>query len=161
MPTVCPLSSMIPDEAMCINQEKPDVSSLSVPFLPSPSFFGYPQHLHFLNKEQIGPRGISPSCSSLSNSLRRQRGEKKPIPEDLKDDKYFERRKRNNQAAKKSRDARKMREDQVSKNYVTFYKCYLTEKYKHLENCSNISASHFTLYKNNIDSDFTIRSEYI
>ena len=40
---------------------------------------------------------------------RRQRGEKKPIPEDLKDDKYFERRKRNNLAAKKSRDQRKIR----------------------------------------------------
>ena len=36
------------------------------------------------------------------------RGEKKPIPEDLKDEKYFERRKRNNLAAKKSRDQRKV-----------------------------------------------------
>lgn len=45
---------------------------------------------------------------------RRQRGEKRPIPDEQKDDKYFERRKRNNEAAKKSRDARKMREDRVS-----------------------------------------------
>ncbi|XP_042210497.1 uncharacterized protein LOC121858259 [Homarus americanus] len=45
---------------------------------------------------------------------RRPRGEKKPIPDTLKDDKYFERRKRNNLAAKKSRDARKQREDQVA-----------------------------------------------
>ena len=37
------------------------------------------------------------------------RGEKKPIPEDLKDEKYFERRKRNNLAAKKSRDQRKVK----------------------------------------------------
>ena len=44
---------------------------------------------------------------------RRPRGEKKPIPEDLKDSKYFERRKRNNLAAKKSRDQRKIREDQI------------------------------------------------
>jgi len=44
---------------------------------------------------------------------RRPRGEKKPIPEDLKDNKYFERRKRNNLAAKKSRDQRKIREDQI------------------------------------------------
>lgn len=44
---------------------------------------------------------------------RRQRGEKRPIPDEQKDDKYFERRKRNNEAAKKSRDARKMREDRV------------------------------------------------
>ncbi|XP_023720788.1 D site-binding protein [Cryptotermes secundus] len=45
---------------------------------------------------------------------KRPRGEKKPIPEDQKDEKYYERRKRNNQAAKKSRDARKMREDQIA-----------------------------------------------
>jgi leukemia factor-related protein len=40
---------------------------------------------------------------------RRQRGEKKPIPDLMKDDRYFERRKRNNLAAKKSRDQRKIR----------------------------------------------------
>ncbi|EEB15307.1 Thyrotroph embryonic factor, putative [Pediculus humanus corporis] len=45
---------------------------------------------------------------------RRPRGEKKPIPDDQKDDRYYERRKRNNQAAKKSRDARKFREDQIA-----------------------------------------------
>ncbi|XP_012268589.1 transcription factor ces-2 [Athalia rosae] len=45
---------------------------------------------------------------------RRQRGEKKPIPDEQKDEKYYERRKRNNQAAKKSRDARKIREDHIA-----------------------------------------------
>lgn len=48
--------------------------------------------------------------------MRRPRGEKRPIPEAQKDEKYFERRKRNNEAAKKSRDARKMREDRVRKD---------------------------------------------
>ncbi|XP_076322786.1 uncharacterized protein LOC143231892 [Tachypleus tridentatus] len=50
----------------------------------------------------------------LSNLPRRPRSEKKPIPSDQKDQKYFERRKRNNLAAKKSRDARKAREDEVA-----------------------------------------------
>lgn len=60
--------------------------------------------------------------ASLSpNFLRRQRGEKRPIPEEQKDEKYFERRKRNNEAAKKSRDARKMREDRVSCVKKFFY----------------------------------------
>ncbi|XP_075168275.1 uncharacterized protein LOC142240460 [Haematobia irritans] len=45
---------------------------------------------------------------------RRPRGEKRPIPEEQKDDKYYERRKRNNEAAKKSRDARKIREDRIA-----------------------------------------------
>ena len=49
-----------------------------------------------------------------SATMRRPRSEKKPIPEDLKDNKYFERRRRNNLAAKRSRDARKTREDQVT-----------------------------------------------
>ena len=52
-------------------------------------------------------------AKTLASVPRRQRGEKRPIPETLKDDKYFERRKRNNLAAKKSRDARKQREDHV------------------------------------------------
>lgn len=68
----------------------------------------------------------SPSTGLLSPdgymSLKRHRGEKKPIPEDQKDEKYFERRKRNNHAAKKSRDARKIREDQVRiKRFVGIY----------------------------------------
>lgn len=50
---------------------------------------------------------------TLSDSDIRRRGEKRPIPPELKDEKYFERRRRNNQAAKKSRDARRIREDQV------------------------------------------------
>lgn len=71
--------------------------------------------------------GSEVSPSQMSNQLRtafgsgskRPRGEKRPIPDEHKDDKYYERRKRNNQAAKKSRDARKIREDQVS-NYLPF-----------------------------------------
>lgn len=51
---------------------------------------------------------------------RRQRGEKRPIPEEQKDEKYFERRKRNNEAAKKSRDARKIREDRVGSFILKF-----------------------------------------
>jgi hypothetical protein len=60
------------------------------------------------------PTANSHNSSLLSLALskatpRRQRGEKKPIPDLMKDDRYFERRKRNNLAAKKSRDQRKIR----------------------------------------------------
>lgn len=65
---------------------------------------------------------IAASLSSIEHYQcilnRRQRGEKRPIPDEQKDEKYFERRKRNNEAAKKSRDARKMREDRVSDNFI-------------------------------------------
>ena len=57
--------------------------------------------------------GSNPQSIFCNNFMRRPRGEKRPIPEEQKDEKYFERRKRNNEAAKKSRDARKMREDRV------------------------------------------------
>lgn len=65
----------------------------------------------------------SPMLNSSHSSIfcnpfgRRPRGEKRPIPEEQKDEKYFERRRRNNEAAKKSRDARKLREDRVSFNF--------------------------------------------
>lgn len=57
---------------------------------------------------------ISPLHFNHSLIPKRPRCEKKPIPENQKDERYFERRKRNNEAAKKSRDARKIREDRVS-----------------------------------------------
>ncbi|XP_055678198.1 transcription factor VBP [Lutzomyia longipalpis] len=57
----------------------------------------------------------SSADSNLPHGLcRRQRGEKRPIPDEQKDEKYYERRKRNNEAAKKSRDARKLREDRIA-----------------------------------------------
>lgn len=57
---------------------------------------------------------IARALSLTQQQQRRPRSEKKPIPEDLKDTKYYERRKRNNHAAKKSRDARKAREDEIA-----------------------------------------------
>lgn len=53
--------------------------------------------------------------------MRRPRGEKRPIPDEQKDEKYFERRRRNNEAAKKSRDARKLREDRVIIKFGFFF----------------------------------------
>jgi len=44
---------------------------------------------------------------------KKPRNGRKAIPDDQKDEQYFQKRKRNNQAAKRSRDARKIREDHV------------------------------------------------
>uniref|UniRef100_A0A8C4NBS5 TEF transcription factor, PAR bZIP family member n=1 Tax=Eptatretus burgeri TaxID=7764 RepID=A0A8C4NBS5_EPTBU len=43
-----------------------------------------------------------------------KKAKKMLIPEDLKDDRYWLRRKKNNQAAKRSRDARRLKENQIS-----------------------------------------------
>lgn len=66
-----------------------------------------------VKEEVAGGKMFLPSSAAFLNIFKKQRGEKKPVPNEQKDERYFERRRRNNHAAKKSRDARKMREDQV------------------------------------------------
>ncbi|GAU92469.1 hypothetical protein RvY_04545-2 [Ramazzottius varieornatus] len=64
---------------------------------------------------EVNPALMHAIGSATQNTTaRRPRSEKKPIPSEQKDQKYFERRRRNNYAAKKSRDYRKAREDQVA-----------------------------------------------
>ncbi|XP_065092274.1 transcription factor VBP [Ochlerotatus camptorhynchus] len=67
-----------------------------------------------LRRQTFLPNGPYPLLMPLKCLKRKQRSEKNPIPNEQKDDKYFEKRKRNNEAAKKSRDARKMREDRIA-----------------------------------------------
>lgn len=57
---------------------------------------------------------LARALAAVQQTQKRPRSEKKPIPTEQKDTKYFERRKRNNMAAKKSRDARKAREDEIA-----------------------------------------------
>lgn len=49
-------------------------------------------------------------CSLLTLYRRRRQF----VPDDLKDDKYWARRRKNNMAAKRSRDARRMKENQIA-----------------------------------------------
>ncbi|RZC32683.1 transcription factor atf1, partial [Asbolus verrucosus] len=112
----CPLQGS--EDIPCADTEKSFLNLPSKSLLTPPTpLFGYPHHIHHvLQNDQLDsrPNVISPCSSLYSSNFRRQRGEKKPIPDEQKDEKYFERRRRNNQAAKKSRDARKMREDQIA-----------------------------------------------
>ncbi|CAB4066018.1 unnamed protein product [Lepeophtheirus salmonis] len=67
-------------------------------------------------------RSTSPLCHHFTEAAirasfglkKRQRGRKRPIPPEEKDQRYYERRARNNLAAKKSRDQRKMRESRIA-----------------------------------------------
>jgi hypothetical protein len=64
-------------------------------------------------------KSVSPSSSPLAErsfgpftlSSVKHRGPKHPVPDEKKDDRYFKRRRRNNEAAKRSRLARKERQD--------------------------------------------------
>ncbi|XP_053623407.1 transcription factor ces-2 isoform X2 [Plodia interpunctella] len=77
----------------------------ALPPTPQPAYLQpYCQH--------VASRNTPILTSTICENELRRRGEKRPIPQELKDEKYFERRRRNNQAAKKSRDARRIREDQ-------------------------------------------------
>jgi hypothetical protein len=83
-----------------------------------------PLDMIFPGKKLSSQENLHIKSSLQLNSIlsKRPRGEKRPIPENQKDEKYFERRKRNNEAAKKSRDARKMREDRVREKFENFGK---------------------------------------
>lgn len=73
--------------------------------------------MNFMSSFCFALSGTSPTVAraiAAAQNQKRPRSEKKAIPTDQKDIKYFERRKRNNQAAKKSRDARKAREDEIA-----------------------------------------------
>ncbi|RNA38429.1 Cell death specification 2, partial [Brachionus plicatilis] len=64
------------------------------------------------------------SVASLIASTRKRRTDRdaaaervkkiKPVPDDKKDDAYWERRRKNNEAAKRSRDLRRMKEDEIA-----------------------------------------------
>lgn len=59
------------------------------------------------------PKIQHPSFELGSNSAqKRKKGT--PIPEELKDEGYWERRRKNNEAAKRSRDAKKARESEIA-----------------------------------------------
>lgn len=73
------------------------------------------QFISFMWFSGITSPALARALSTLSTDRsRRPRSEKKPIPDEQKDDKYYERRRRNNEAAKRSRDARKAREDELA-----------------------------------------------
>jgi len=66
-----------------------------------------------INSTSYDPLDTSSSIWNQELEKRRPRSERKPIMDEMKDDKYFERRHRNNDAAKRSRDARKKRMDSI------------------------------------------------
>lgn len=74
----------------------------------------YYDFIYLSGPDSGGGPALARAIAAVQQTQKRPRSEKKPIPEDQKDNKYFERRKRNNNAAKKSRDARKAREDEIA-----------------------------------------------
>ncbi|XP_027014685.1 hepatic leukemia factor-like [Tachysurus fulvidraco] len=65
-------------------------------------------------QEMFDPRKRKFSLEELKPQPMIKKARKVFIPEDLKDDKYWARRRKNNMAAKRSRDARRLKENQIA-----------------------------------------------
>ncbi|XP_053196990.1 hepatic leukemia factor-like isoform X2 [Scomber japonicus] len=65
-------------------------------------------------QEMFDPRKRKFSAEELKPQPMIKKARKVFIPEDLKDDKYWARRRKNNMAAKRSRDARRLKENQIA-----------------------------------------------
>ena len=61
-----------------------------------------------------GGEGDSTSAQTTPTTTSGGRRKAHPLPEEQKDDAYWERRKKNNEAAKRSRDARRAKEDEIA-----------------------------------------------
>lgn len=90
-----------------------DPESIQVPLAYEPD----PQDLALSSvpgQEMFDPRKRKFSAEELKPQPMIKKARKVFIPEDLKDDRYWARRRKNNVAAKRSRDARRLKENQIA-----------------------------------------------
>lgn len=66
------------------------------------------------NDDTLSPHRLDMNGSKASGSSSSSRKKGRPLPEELKDEAYWERRRKNNEAAKRSRDARRAKEYEVA-----------------------------------------------
>ena len=124
--SVYPYSAMLPAAVAGYSYSDPALSATS----GAASYAGYPA---LVNYPLVENSGSSQSLSSLRLSAlfasRRRRAASvtdlkaleepsrkkvKPVPDEKKDGAYWERRRKNNDAAKRSRDARRMKEEEIA-----------------------------------------------
>ncbi|KAG5832990.1 hypothetical protein ANANG_G00297120 [Anguilla anguilla] len=89
-----------------------------------------------------------PADLALSSVPGQEKARKVFIPEDLKDDKYWARRRKNNVAAKRSRDARRLKENQIAiragflEKENSALRMEVAELRKELGRCKNVLAKY-------------------
>lgn len=66
------------------------------------------------SNRDFDPRTRAFSDEELKPSPMIKKSRKQFVPDEMKDDKYWARRRKNNMAAKRSRDARRMKENQIA-----------------------------------------------
>nr|XP_057922895.1 HLF transcription factor, PAR bZIP family member b isoform X2 [Doryrhamphus excisus] len=89
----------------------PDSIQVPVGYEPDPSDLALSS---VPGQEMFDPRKRKFSAEELKPQPMIKKARKVFIPEDLKDDKYWARRRKNNLAAKRSRDARRLKENQIA-----------------------------------------------
>lgn len=99
-------------------------------------------------QEMFDPRKRKFSAEELKPQPMIKKARKVFIPEDLKDDRYWARRRKNNVAAKRSRDARRLKENQIAIRASFLEKengalrVEVAELRKELGRCNNIVAKY-------------------
>ncbi|XP_037332148.2 HLF transcription factor, PAR bZIP family member a [Pungitius pungitius] len=124
-----------------------DPESIQVPLAYEPD----PQDLALSSvpgQEMFDPRKRKFSAEELKPQPMIKKARKVFIPEDLKDDRYWARRRKNNVAAKRSRDARRLKENQIAIRASFLEKengalrLEVAEVRKELGRCKNIVAKY-------------------
>ncbi|XP_035253062.1 HLF transcription factor, PAR bZIP family member a [Anguilla rostrata] len=99
-------------------------------------------------QEVFDPRKRKFSAEELKPQPMIKKARKVFIPEDLKDDKYWARRRKNNVAAKRSRDARRLKENQIAiragflEKENSALRMEVAELRKELGRCKNVLAKY-------------------
>ncbi|XP_048871835.1 TEF transcription factor, PAR bZIP family member a isoform X2 [Brienomyrus brachyistius] len=93
-------TSIDPEEIEVEVNFKPDPTDLVLSSVPGGELFN--PRKHRFSEEELKPQPMIKKAKKVF------------VPEDQKDEKYWQRRKKNNMAAKRSRDARRLKENQIT-----------------------------------------------
>ncbi|XP_059180191.1 HLF transcription factor, PAR bZIP family member b isoform X2 [Centropristis striata] len=106
-----PARAALPNSRNTPSPIDPDSIQVPVGYEPDPADLALSS---VPGQEMFDPRKRKFSAEELKPQPMIKKARKIFIPEDLKDDKYWARRRKNNMAAKRSRDARRLKENQIA-----------------------------------------------
>ncbi|XP_053324780.1 thyrotroph embryonic factor isoform X2 [Spea bombifrons] len=133
-----PQSPVDPDKVEVDVNFEPDPTDLVLSSVPGGELFD-PRKRRFA-EEELKPQPMI------------KKAKKVYVPEDMKDEKYWNRRKKNNVAAKRSRDARRLKENQITVRAAflekenTALRLEVAELRKDLGKCKNIISKYESTY---------------
>uniref|UniRef100_A0A8C5QQQ0 TEF transcription factor, PAR bZIP family member n=1 Tax=Leptobrachium leishanense TaxID=445787 RepID=A0A8C5QQQ0_9ANUR len=129
-----PPSPVDPDKVEVEVNFNPDPTDLVLSSVPGGELFN--PRKHRFAEEELKPQPMIKKAKKIY------------VPEDMKDDKYWNRRKKNNVAAKRSRDARRLKENQITVRAAflekenTALRLEVADLRKELGKCKNIISKY-------------------